>query len=32
LPHGNLKNLDQPKGIELIGVRSAAEALEALFN
>ena len=32
LPAGNLKNLDQPKGMELIGVRSAAEALEYLFN
>lgn len=32
LPAGNLKNLDEPKGIKLIGVRSAAEALEALFD
>jgi DNA repair protein RadA/Sms len=32
LPAGNLKNLDQPKGMLLIGVRSAAEALEYLFN
>jgi DNA repair protein RadA/Sms len=32
LPSGNLKNLDHPKGIRLIGVRSAAEALEYLFN
>ena len=32
LPAGNLKNLDQPKGITLIGVRSAAEALEHLFD
>jgi len=32
LPAGNLKNLDEPKGIKLIGVRSAAEALDYLFN
>jgi DNA repair protein RadA/Sms len=32
LPAGNLKNLDEPKGIKLIGVRSATEALEALFD
>ncbi len=32
LPAGNLKTLDKPKGIELVGVRSAAEALEDLFN
>jgi len=32
LPSGNLKNLDQPKGIKLIGVRSAAEAMEYLFD
>ncbi len=32
LPAGNLKNLDQPQGIKLIGVRSAAEALECLFD
>jgi DNA repair protein RadA/Sms len=32
LPAGNLKNLDPPRGIELVGVRSAAEALEVLFR
>jgi DNA repair protein RadA/Sms len=32
LPAGNLKNLDPPKGIELIGVRHAEEALENLFG
>jgi DNA repair protein RadA/Sms len=32
LPAGNLKNLDHPKGMQLIGVHSAAEALEYLFN
>ncbi len=32
LPAGNLKNLDVPKGIKLIGVRNASEALEHLFN
>jgi DNA repair protein RadA/Sms len=32
LPQGNLKNLDAPSGMELIGVRSAAEALEGLFE
>ena len=32
LPAGNLKSLDHPKGLQLIGVRSAAEALENLFN
>jgi DNA repair protein RadA/Sms len=32
LPTGNLKNLDQPEGMKLIGVRSAAEALEYLFS
>ena len=32
LPAGNMKNLDQPKDLKLIGVRSAAEALEHLFN
>jgi len=32
LPQGNLKNLDAPPGMELIGVRSAAEALEGLFE
>jgi DNA repair protein RadA/Sms len=32
LPQGNLKNLDVPAGMELIGVRSAAEALEGLFD
>lgn len=32
LPAGNLKNLETPPGIELIGVRSAAEALEGVFD
>ena len=32
LPEGNLKNLEKPKGIKLIGVRSAAEAMEYLFS
>jgi DNA repair protein RadA/Sms len=32
LPAGNMKNLEVPPEIELIGVRSAAEALEGLFG
>ena len=32
LPYGNLKNLDKPRGIQLVGVRSATEALEDLFQ
>jgi DNA repair protein RadA/Sms len=32
LPQGNLKNLDVPAGMELIGVRSAEQALEGLFD
>jgi DNA repair protein RadA/Sms len=32
LPCGNLKNLDQPGGIQLVGVRSASEVLEDLFR
>jgi len=32
LPAGNLKNLETPPGMELIGVRSAAEALEGVFD
>lgn len=32
LPAGNLKNLQSPPGMELIGVRSAEEALEGLFE
>lgn len=32
LPQGNLKNLEAPPGMELIGVRSAAGALEGLFE
>ena len=32
LPAGNLKNLEAPQGIELIGVRRAEEALEGLFE
>lgn len=30
MPHGNVKNLKRPKGIEIFGVKSAAEALELL--
>jgi DNA repair protein RadA/Sms len=32
LPAGNLKNLETPAGIELVGVRSAAEALDGVFT
>ena len=32
LPGGNLKNLDAPPGIELVGVRSAEEALDGVFE
>ncbi len=32
LPAGNLKNLESPKGMRLLGVRSAEEALEQLFE
>jgi DNA repair protein RadA/Sms len=32
LPAGNLKNLDRPKGMQLVGVRSAEEALRHLFD
>ncbi len=32
LPVGNLKNLETPAGIELVGVRSAAEALDGVFT
>ena len=32
LPAGNLKNLESPPGMALIGVRSAEEALEGLFE
>ncbi|HEX9873516.1 MAG TPA: DNA repair protein RadA [Deferrimonas sp.] len=32
LPAGNLKNIDAPKGMALIGVRSAEEALNGLFD
>ncbi len=32
LPAGNLKNLEAPAGMELIGVRSAEEALAGLFE
>ncbi|MHB8711312.1 MAG: DNA repair protein RadA [Trichloromonadaceae bacterium] len=32
LPAGNLKNLESPPGMTLIGVRSAEEALEGLFE
>ncbi|MDX9710137.1 MAG: DNA repair protein RadA [Trichloromonas sp.] len=32
LPAGNLKNLEAPPGMELIGVRRAEEALEGLFE
>jgi len=31
LPAGNLKNLKAPRGLKLVGVRTAAEALEGLF-
>ena len=32
LPAGNLKNLEKPKGMKLVGVRSADEALGHLFE
>ena len=32
LPKGNLKNLDVPKSIELIGISHAGEALEVIFD
>jgi len=32
LPAGNLKNLKAPRGLDLVGVRTAAEALEGLFS
>jgi DNA repair protein RadA/Sms len=32
LPAGNLKHLDRPKGMELLGVRSADEAMGFLFD
>ena len=32
LPKGNLKNLEAPKGMQLIGVRHASEALEVIFD
>jgi DNA repair protein RadA/Sms len=32
LPAGNLKNLEPPRGIVLVGVRSAEEALEGMFE
>jgi len=32
LPAGNLKSLEPPSGIELVGVRSAEEALEGMFE
>jgi len=32
LPAGNLKNLETPAGMALVGVRSAAEALEGVFD
>jgi DNA repair protein RadA/Sms len=31
LPQGNLKNLDVPKNIKLIGVKHASEALDLIF-
>jgi DNA repair protein RadA/Sms len=31
LPHGNLKRLPDMEGIEIAGVRSVSEAVEALF-
>jgi DNA repair protein RadA/Sms len=32
LPHGNLKNLDAPESIQLIGIKHAADALEDIFS
>ncbi|HEX9777885.1 MAG TPA: DNA repair protein RadA [Geopsychrobacteraceae bacterium] len=32
LPQGNLKNLEAPEGMQLIGVRRAGEALEVIFE
>jgi DNA repair protein RadA/Sms len=32
LPAGNLKNLERPQGMRLLGVRSAEEALDQLFE
>ncbi len=32
LPQGNLQGLEAPAGIELVGVKSAEEALDALFT
>lgn len=32
LPKGNLKNLEAPRGMKLIGVRQASEALEVIFD
>jgi DNA repair protein RadA/Sms len=31
LPHGNLKRLASKKGIDVAGVRTVAEAVEAVF-
>jgi DNA repair protein RadA/Sms len=31
LPHGNLKNLNPPESIEVIGVKQSSEAFEAIF-
>jgi DNA repair protein RadA/Sms len=32
LPAGNLKNLEVPTGMTLVGVRSAADVLDNLFE
>lgn len=32
MPKGNLKNLDPPEGMTLVGVRHASEALEFIFD
>jgi DNA repair protein RadA/Sms len=31
LPKSSLKNIDAPEGMQLIGVRHASEALDAIF-
>jgi predicted ATP-dependent serine protease len=31
IPHGNLTGLEYDDGIEVVGVRNVADALEALF-
>ncbi len=32
LPQGNVKNIEAPPGLELVGVRNAEEVLEAVFD